>query len=77
VRDVIFQRSSLYNNHKKAEKENIMQEEIKILNILHTAEAEADQEVVTKLQQRQQLSKDQSFLPTPEPSDRGTVPPQE
>jgi hypothetical protein len=77
VRDVIFQRSSLYNDHEKAEKENIMQEEIEILNILHTAETEADQEVVTELQQHQQLSKDQSFLPTPEPSDRGTVPPQE
>ena len=32
---------------------------------------------MTELQQRQQLSKDQSFLPTPEPSDRDTVPPQE
>jgi hypothetical protein len=42
VRDVIFQRSSLYNDYEKAEKEDIMQEEIKILNILHTAEAEAD-----------------------------------
>jgi len=54
-----------------------VQEEIEILNIPHTTEAEADQEVVAELQQRQQLSKDQSFLPTPEPSDRDTVPPQE